>query len=575
VNEPDNFAREALRKRINELSKWAEVDSGLDLRAFLTGMLDTLTVLGTSAAPGCMHVDNIRNGGHSGRPVTFILGLDDGRFPGGALQDPVLLDAERARLSPGLPTAAARQEQALEDFTGLIEGLSGRVYLGFSCRGIEDGREMFPSPVLLHVHRLLTGDPSADQGRMLETLPVAASFAPSPGSACLDNAEWWLRALCHSKRPLLARGPLEEAFPHLKRGRAALEARRSGYLTGYDGYCPEAGHNLDPTAAAERSMSASAFERLGRCPLSFFFRYGLEIEPPEDYEADPSLWLDSLQSGSLLHELFYDFVHELAQRNAKPQDTPEQRVRLATLLDETVRRYVRRYPPASAGAFQRRRRELERTAAVFLTEEAEHCRRSTPVHLEWSIGMREETGEDAPRSVRLRLPDGRSLSVRGRIDRVDREPDGAFVIWDYKTGGPARYSLSDPVRQGRVMQPALYVEMASGALRAFYGDTAEATAFGFFFPGPRGHGQRMRWRRENLNQWSEVLKNLCDILASGAFIATDEDSSSGAPPDCKHCEHQAACGDLHETVAASSDKLRNLDNLVLEPFRRLRPREAE
>ena len=51
---------------------------------------------------GCLHVAHVLAGGHSGRPHTFIVGLDDGRFPGVGLQDPILLDEER-RASPDLP----------------------------------------------------------------------------------------------------------------------------------------------------------------------------------------------------------------------------------------------------------------------------------------------------------------------------------------------------------------------------------------------------------------------------------------------------------------------------------------
>jgi len=577
--EPDNFARKALCERLDELRPWAfdSVSGGLDLRAHLAGLLDSVRVLGENPAPGCLHVANLRSGGHSGRPLTFILGLDDSRFPGGALQDPVLLDSERSALSDSLPTAAASQEQGLAEFGDLLEELSGEVRLGFTCRSLEDGREMFPSPLLLQVYRHLAADPEADQGRMLESLPAAASFAPAPGKACLDGVEWWLRELCPRDAGSAARPAVEKCFQHLAHGRIADQARHSGQLTGYDGWVPEAGRDLDPTLASDRVMSASAFERLGRCPLAFFFRYALELKPPEDYDADLALWLDSLQAGSLLHEVFHRFIGGLIERGAKPEDTPEQRAFLAATLERVVERYRAQYPPATEGAFRRRRRELERTVAVFLAEEAEHCRHSAPLYLEWSIGMQEDpqAGDRSAAPGVIRLPDGRSLRLRGRIDRVDREPDGAFVIWDYKTGGASRFSLSDPLKQGRVVQPALYLELAGGALRGLHDESARVAAFGFFFPGPRGQGRRLRWRREDLAGWDDTLTNLCDSLAAGAFIATDADSTSGDPPDCVNCDYRAACGDLHRTVTASADKRRNIENTALEPFRLLRPEKGE
>lgn len=571
VNELDNFARESLLEHIREIGEWVGETSGLDTVSCLAGLVDSLRVGGSGPAPGCIHVAGLHSGGHSGRPVTFILGLDDSRFPGAGLQDPVLLDAERLRLSPGLPTAASRLERGVSEFVDLLARIGGQVFTGFSCRSILDNREMFPSPILLHVYRALSGDFSADQALMLERLPAAVSFAPRNSESCLDIAEWWMHALCAGPSRAAHRALVEREFPHLGQGRRAVEARLSGRLTGYDGWVPEAGRDLDPTAGHGRVMSASAFELLGRCPLAFFYRYGLGIDPPREHSADLEIWLENMDAGSLLHSVFHDFIHTLRGGGRVPENTPEQSELLSGILADWIGRYRQEHPPASESAFHRRRRMLERTAAVFLSEEAVHCRTSTPVYLEWAVGMEPEQGGEGGcfPAGRIELADGRSVRVQGRIDRVDRTAGGNFAVWDYKTGSSGRYSLSNPFRQGRVMQHWLYLRLAGETLSREHDPDSRVESFGYFFPGPAERGRRLWWKSDNLDAGEEILALLCEIVSAGAFIATNEGDRENQP-DCRFCDFQAACRDLHETVVASSDKLDNIENRELEAFRQLR-----
>ena len=82
-------------------------------------------------------------------------------------------------------------------------------------------------------------------------------------------------------------------------------------------------------------------------------------------------------------------------------------------------------PPPSESVFRAEVAQLKRTARIFLREEEVYCRDTgnRPQFLEVSIGMKNEgrsTRLDAVEPVEVRFPDGSSLRVRGRIDRIDR-----------------------------------------------------------------------------------------------------------------------------------------------------------
>ena len=62
------------------------------------------------------------------------------------------------------------------------------------------------------------------------------------------------------------------------------------------------------------------------CPYRYFLKYILAIEPLDEYAEDTTRWLDPLTYGSLLHDLLYDFMQELKERNEQ-DDAPWVRER--------------------------------------------------------------------------------------------------------------------------------------------------------------------------------------------------------------------------------------------------------
>ena len=152
------------------------------------------------------------------------------------------------------------------------------------------------------------------------------------------------------------------------------------------------------------------------------------------------------------------------------------------MLEVSIDRYRAEIPPPSEAIFRREVAQLRRTARIFLREEAEYCRETgnRPLFMEVSIGMKSAgvaASLDAGEPVEIKLPDGHTLRVRGRIDRIDQvagQDANVFAIWDYKTGGTWKYTQEPrPFWAGRVVQHALYTLVMSarlnGPLRRFSG----------------------------------------------------------------------------------------------------------
>jgi len=571
----DLFARQKLYEEMHELEYWIgqeEEAVSLNVWEWLAALPRQARVQAGNPEPGAVHVASLLGGGHSGRRHTFLVGLDDGRFPGAGLQDPLLLDRERSKLSSALGTASQQLHDKLEGLARLLARLRGPVTLSFSCHNLHDDREMFPSPVILSAYHILLGKHTADLTDLLRDLPAPASFAPDSAERCLDEAEWWAWRQCGADPVRDPEALVAERFPHLGRGLAAARQRRGDEFTIFDGRVPQAGKDLDPLEPRGPVLTASRLETIGRCPLAYFFQYVLGIRAPEDLGTDPTRWLNPLALGSLLHETFEQFIRELQQADRLPEFDSDH-PRLMEILKEAVQRYQKRYPVPGEAVFRRECRLLEQTARIFLREEEEwsSAQHSRPAYLEASIGgggRGAGTPLDTAEPVPVALLDGTSIRVRGRVDRIDRlggEAPPVFAIWDYKTGSARRYDKADPFQQGRFIQSALYLALVAERLKTAVSPEATLAYFGYFFPSAGSRGERLMWSPAEVKEGREVLQRLVRIAGSGAFLPTNDHDK-----DCRYCDHRSICGDVAASAAASQVKLDNGKNTFLQPFRELR-----
>jgi RecB family exonuclease len=569
ADELDRYCHKRLSEEITELAEaLAEGDvPGFAPAIWLSTLTASSSIEGKGPRPGCLYVAPLRGGGHSGRGHTFIIGLDDARFPGAGTQDPILLDAERGRISQELPTGARRLQGEVDDLARLLAGLRGNVTLGYCCRSLSDDREMFPSPALISAYRILDKR-QGDHADFLRWVGEPASFAPEDRVRCIDATEWWLSRMCGEASIVDAEAAIADAFSNLERGLAASAARGSDFFTEYDGYVPQAGSACDPESPTGHVLSASRLETMGRCPLEYFFRYVLGVEPLEEYLMDPGVWLDQGQMGVLLHSAYNTFMTGIAEKGLRPVLARDEPL-LQAIIDAEISRWEELRAPPSPAVLERDRGVLYRAAHIFLSEEQQHCLASRPAFFEVSVGLQPDSGGtplDRSEPVAFELPDGRVVRVYGRIDRVDELPpegSGCYAVWDYKTGSSRRYNLSDPFNQGRFMQGAIYLELASQALSTI-DSGARVERFGYFFPSSAAHGDRLDWQAHELEHGRLIIARLCRMIAGGCFPFTND------PGDVRYSDYRTAFGDVEARAADTARKLANPANRELQPFRELR-----
>jgi ATP-dependent helicase/nuclease subunit B len=537
---------------------------------FVDERVSGLTIGADRARPGHLHVSALSSAGYAGRPVVFVMGLEEGRVFPVPFEDPILLDAERARIGRGLRLSHDRTDEAVALGKARLADIRRqpgvRVTYSYSCRDLREYRQTYASWLMLDAFREATGNPAAPYQELHAHLGEPVSCVPPTAAAALDDSRWWLHGVASGGAA--TRGAVLAAYPPLAAGVTAQEQRASDAFTEYDGHVPEAGPVLDPCQPG-RVVSPTSLEDAAKCPFRYFLKHGLGVNAIESGERDRDVWLDPLLRGSLLHDLYAELLRRCraANRRVSIEDDAAWMAERGrqTLVDLAVE-----MPPPSEEVRARETDGLLRDLAIFVEAEAQLDETRTPLGLEVGFG-RGGSSEIEPLSqeqpIVLDLGQGMAVTIAGRIDRIDRidQTDRgsapAFEIIDYKTG---RYWADDwagVFAGGTRLQHALYGLAAAELLRR---TTTSAAVSGaqYYFPSEKGQQERKHIAAPSRATVAQVIADLRQVIVSGAFVhASDADV-------CKFCDYKPACG----RNAFARAKAKNADP-ALEAVRRLAAHE--
>ncbi len=567
--ENERLARESILEMLEQaaISFPHQVDYPTAVKR-LKARLNSIRVGAAAPAAGYLHAASPGKAESTDRSLSFLVGLAGGYFPGSGLQDAVLLDREREAISRNLSLASISPERNLYKLGRLLASRRGRVVLSYSSFEPVEGRPAFPASILLQVYRLGSGKLEADYSDFFNSLGPPAAYYPSGSNQALAVSEWWLSEVIDGSRS----GDLDsvkDCYPGIKAGLEAEAARRSNLFTEYDGKVTVDPALVDPRTNRNRSLSASALEKLAGCPYAYFLRYMLAIKLPDEQSFDRWAWLDAMERGSLLHNIYARYLREVCSTAGGPR---EDKVLLSKITEEEIDDKKKQTPPPSDLVFESEKNELLRELEVFLKCEAQLWKEgSIPLYMEAPFGRGpvavQEAGVGQADPLELNLPGGDKVFIRGSIDRIDRLPgQSSYRVWDYKTGSTYAYKQGGYIRQGRQIQNVLYAEAAEKILQP-QDPKAEVREAGYLFPTEKGEGQRVLRNQGKRQEALQAVELMIDLLAEGTFcMATDDD------PPCKFCEYQAVCRHP-QCLEDTALKRANTANSNLGPWKELQEYE--
>lgn len=483
------------------------------------------------AAPGHLHLADLNHGGATGRPHTFVVGMDARRFPGHVVEDPFLLDHERWRVGKeALSRATDRPSETRFLFAALFARLRGHVALSYCRWNPAEARTLSPAPEMLYAYRLLRGDDALGFDDLEEHLGQAESRVPEPAiHADLDASDVWLRALADDDGRL--RNGLDAVGRELPRLGRDIEVDRALLREGASvqtGFLDPSFLSSEPEFGAHR-FSASSLGDLGACPRRFFFRHLLKAYPPDDPEFDPGRWLTSLERGKLLHTVYQQTLERARERDVDPGDPTFLELALEC-AQRACRRERSNTPSPSQAVCDWEINDIREDVHSFV----QVIRNDPP---RWLDLEKEFEFEDEPLEI-----SGTTIRVRGAIDRVDSVDEGLRVV-DYKTGRlwdtEKKKKLFDG---GRRFQHFLYSEVAA----RLYGRDRDHVRMEYHYPTRKGEAEIRGYDAADLKHGAALVARLLEGLANGWFPATDN------PSDCKFCDYGAACAVRYDRRGAPS-----------------------
>jgi ATP-dependent helicase/nuclease subunit B len=224
-------------------------------------------------------------------------------------------------------------------------------------------------------------------------------------------------------------------------------ARAGEAFTRFDGNL--AGAGVEPPSRLAVT-SATRLETWAACPFRYFAEAVLGVSVPDNPER--AFQMNPLDKGSMVHEVLERFIAGVIA--GAPRDVE----RLTAVAETVFAEYEARGVTGRDVFWQRDRTRVLRDLVELLVLDA--ARPSAPLRAELRFGPPAD-------AVRFELGDGRAISFRGAVDRVDEAAGGGLVVIDYKTGSPTRYEAldaGDPTAGGRRFQLAVYALAARAAL---------------------------------------------------------------------------------------------------------------
>jgi RecB family exonuclease len=535
----DHAAADKLAGSLKELSALGDFRCplGQALR-FIRERVESLHIGADRPRPGHLHISQLRDAAWANRPLLFVVGLEEGRVFPAAVEDPVLLDGERAKMSSEANFGSRRDpkfaselfssskklnhlvQQTLSRLDTAMSTAGSEVHLSYSCRDLRQFRTTYASWVMLHAFRNAKGDQALTYQDLHKETGAPVSTVPATGDHALGTGRWWLHAAAKAGEHAGKAAVLAEFAP-LSQGVTAEAARDSDQFTEYDGFVPEAGAELD-IARDGRVVSPTQLEKAAECPFRHFLERGLGVHAIESGDREQDLWLNPLIRGSLLHQLYAEF-HERCLAGARTPTEADHvwlQGRGQQVLDDTAQEM----PPPSDEVGERESRDFLEDLALFARAEIDNPDHRTPVALEAEFKDHVVTAGDL------------TFRIRGRIDRIDQLADGTFEILDYKTGGYFAPSWLGTFAGGRRLQHALYGLAAVDILKAAKHKTPKVTGATYYFSSSKGQQHAKRIEAQPKGDVVKVLGDLRDVIAQGHFVHTHDKE------DCKFCDYGAACG---------------------------------
>ncbi|MFT9486412.1 MAG: PD-(D/E)XK nuclease family protein [Tepidibacillus sp.] len=396
--------------------------------------------------------------------IVFILGLVEGDFPRPIKNDWLMPDQERYELrKQGIHLNLSREyeNQQKYHFYQSIASATEQLYLVYSSKN-EEGKEWLRSFFIEECLECII-----EETYDTKTLDVS-DLVPRDFQDCAHEEQLWNKVFKenHDLIKDMLREQDEEKIRKIENG-ISSEKERDLLFSSYDGNLQQAQHVEEMKQwMTKKVWSTSQLNQASQCRFAYFAKDILKLTEWEEPEESMS----PNEKGDLIHRVLQRFFSRFRKNGGEifhPELQGEYEKWLLQIAEEEWQVFLHQnertiHPVLSDLDWQKVVQDLKQIVRHEQSWRKKSGSTLYPQYLEFSFGMpideemlrKEEIDPlSTTEKAEIQLPT-KTLVLRGKIDRIDVNEEGQFVIYDYKTGQPPE---NKEIKQGIHLQLPLYL----------------------------------------------------------------------------------------------------------------------
>lgn len=412
----------------------AEPMSGARFREVIESGLSDFTLGLVPATIDQVLVSSIERSRHPPVRAVFVLGFSEGLFPARLTEDAIFADEHRTCLERFGVALGAKQTSRLLDerMLAYIAFTRPSEFLWVSYPQADEEGKTLGASLFMPALCAATGAEVRDAADWLaqgRSWPPDGAIISSPGGLASRIAER-MRAFGEGRLEP-AEAATWQALYEWTRNCKPLQPTMAAALRSL-GSIPDASLTLPARRLLWKKpyrISVTALETYAACSFQHFAGYGLRLEPRPLHE------LSRLDLGRIYHDVLEQYVNELNESGTTLGEASSEQIAgsLSRIIQQAVPRYAEEIRLESG--------KIERTIArgereLTVAKEGERFSlggsKLKPVATERAFGM---SGDDGLPALLLTTKDGKTIELRGKMDRVDVLQVGdanLAVVFDYK-----------------------------------------------------------------------------------------------------------------------------------------------
>ena len=353
--------------------------------------------------------------------VCFIVGINDGIFPTINKFEGFLNDNDRENLKKiDIELAKTSTDSMYEsnfEIYNVLSISSEKLYLSY-CSQDKDGKSLRPSILIKKIKRLF---PKIEEKSDI----IKKNYCVTNKVATFDDSISVYKDFLDGNEITDEWKTVLNYYDVTEKDKFQKVLNAENYTNNSDNISKE---NVEKLYGKRLRGSVSKLEQYRTCPFAFHLKYGLKLKEKEDFK------LQSLDTGTFMHEVIDTFFSELEAQSIKVKDLSEEKLEeIVYKIIEELLKSSKYYIFSSTPKFKALTRRLKRVILESIKYIVYTLRNS-----EFELyGHELSFGNDSKyKPIVIELEDGRKVQIDGKIDRLDigKIDDKTYVrIIDYKS----------------------------------------------------------------------------------------------------------------------------------------------